>query len=69
MASRNARAKGSTAGSLRTRKHDQRMIALAAIVVVASAGLLGTVFLVLNTLCNTLLAAPVQSRNARPRGV
>jgi hypothetical protein len=45
------------------------MIALATIVVVASAGLLGTVFLVLNTLCNTLLAVPIETRKTRATGI
>jgi hypothetical protein len=45
------------------------MLALATIVVIASAGLLGSVFLVLNTLCNVLLTAPVEARiHTRRRG-
>ena len=44
------------------------MIALTAIVIVASAGLVGSVFLVLNTLCSVLLTAPVEARvHARRR--
>jgi hypothetical protein len=44
------------------------MLALTTIVVIASAGLLGSVFLVLNTLCNVLLTAPAEARvSARRR--
>ena len=38
------------------------MLTLATIVIIASAGLVGSVFLALNTLCNVLLTAPAEVR-------
>lgn len=43
------------------------MLTLAIIVIVASAALIGSVFVVLNTLCNVLLTAPAVAGSDTPR--